>query len=938
MADCLGDSYDIEPVNDVAYVVSHAHDCRSIGAFPDTSPRVRWQHADAYTNAATGVNKGPNAYGWNYNGQPAPTMLHWYPDLGIGTATGQYQAAWNTTSNGGYVALGGEFPTVNGSPQQGLTRFSTSANAPDKVGPQYDVLPARPVPATTVTQVAPGAARVSFGSAWDKDNQNLTYQVYRDRGTAAEKLVKTIISSSNFWTVPTLSVEDPAVPNGTHTYQVRISDPFGNVLLSPESASFTSTAEPSAYAGQVAADGANHHWRLGETGTTAFDAAGTADGTTQSGVSRGVAGAIPGDPDKASSFNGTSTGYIAGGGTAAAAPSEFTVEAWFKTSVLTGGKIVGFGSARTGLSGTYDRHLYLDNTGRIQFGVFNAGTQLVSTPTGKAYNNGLWHHVAASLDSTGMKLYVDGQFVGSNAAATVAQAYQGWWRIGGDNLASWPNRPTSNFLNGQIDEVATYPNALSLAQVQEHYERGGGTVPNLPPVANFTPVATGLKVAFDGSTSNDADGTISSYAWDFGDGSPVGTGQKPNHTYTATGTYSVKLTVTDNDGATATTTKSVSVTNQNPSASFTATPDGTQVAFDASDSADADGTIASYAWDFGDDSTGSGKTVDHTYAGPGTYSVRLTVTDNAGGTDTQTKDVTITANQKPVAAFSSSSTDLRASFDGRASSDPDGSIASYSWDFGDGAAGTGATPEHTYAQAGTYTVELKVTDDDGAADTVSHGVVISAPIAADEFSRSLATGWGSADVGGAWTLTGSSSLFSVTDGSGNIKMAAAGSGPSAKLSTPSSTDTDLRLQFSFDKPPTGGGQFLRAVVRGDQTNGYAEKVWVSSSGAMTIYLTKIVNGTETDITSKAISGLTFQAGQAYDVRVQAWGSNPTNLRAKVWKSGDAEPSTWSVTGTDSTAALQGGGGVSIRAYLSGTATSAPVTMSVDHLIARPTGN
>ena len=79
-------------------------------------------------------------------------------------------------------------------------------------------------------------------------------------------------------------------------------------------------------------------------------------------------------------------------------------------------------------------------------------------------------------------------------------------------------------------------------------------------------------------------------------------------------------------------------------------------------------------------------------------------------------------NATPTAAFTSSAVNLAASFDGSGSSDPDGTIASYAWDFGDGDTGTGATPSHTYATAGTYTVKLTVTDNGGATDTVTKPV------------------------------------------------------------------------------------------------------------------------------------------------------------------------------------------------------------------------
>jgi PKD repeat protein len=145
------------------------------------------------------------------------------------------------------------------------------------------------------------------------------------------------------------------------------------------------------------------------------------------------------------------------------------------------------------------------------------------------------------------------------------------------------------------------------------------------------------------------------------------------------------------------------------------------VEFNASNSLDSDGSIASYTWDFGDGENGSGDTVSHTYTTTGTYSVALTVTDDSGDSTTATTEVTIgTGNQAPVADAMGPYTaivDQAVEFDGSGSSDPDGSIVSYDWDFGDGSNGSGVRPTHAYASKGTYNVSLTVTDDSNAVDS-----------------------------------------------------------------------------------------------------------------------------------------------------------------------------------------------------------------------------
>jgi PKD repeat protein len=144
-------------------------------------------------------------------------------------------------------------------------------------------------------------------------------------------------------------------------------------------------------------------------------------------------------------------------------------------------------------------------------------------------------------------------------------------------------------------------------------------------------------------------------------------------------------------------------------------------------SSDSDGSIVSRSWNFGDGTTSTATNPSKTYAAAGTYNVQLTVTDNGGLTGSMTKQVAVTAsNAAPTANFSFTTNGLTANFTD-ASSDSDGSIVSRSWNFGDGTASTSTNPSKTYAAAGTYTVQLTVTDDDGASNSTSKQVTVSAP-------------------------------------------------------------------------------------------------------------------------------------------------------------------------------------------------------------------
>jgi chitodextrinase len=294
------------------------------------------------------------------------------------------------------------------------------------------------------------------------------------------------------------------------------------------------------YGSTVYADSPSLYWRFGESaGTVAADSSGTGNtGAYFGAVTKPIAGGIPNTRNTAASFNGTD-GLVAST-TLFTNPQNYTAELWFNTTSTTGGKLIGFGSSQTGSSTNYDRHVYLQNDGKVVFGSYPGSTQTATSTA--AYNDGTWHHVVATQSSTaGMLLYIDGVLVADNPAVN-PQNYNGYWRVGGDNLTSWPGIPTTPYVTAKIDEVAVYPTALTEAQAKQHYAAATGT-----PIGLFTASTTGMTVGFNATSSSDPDGSISSYSWNFGDGT-TGTGATPSRTFTTPGPYDVTLTVTDNDG------------------------------------------------------------------------------------------------------------------------------------------------------------------------------------------------------------------------------------------------------------------------------------------------------------------------------------------------------------------------------------------------------
>lgn len=297
----------------------------------------------------------------------------------------------------------------------------------------------------------------------------------------------------------------------------------------------------------------------------------------------------------------------------------------------------------------------------------------------------------------------------------------------------------------------------------------------------------------------------------------------------------------------------------------------------------------------------------------------------------------VPANQPPLAAFTNTANNLAATFDGTTSSDPDGTIAGYAWDFGDSRTATGSKPSHTYANPGTYAVKLTVTDAQGATDSTTHPVTVTAPaqvtVASDDFSRTVGSGWGAADSGGAWT-TSSAGNFAVSSGAGLLTLKTAGSGPSIYLNSATSSVADLQFTVAADKAATGGGYYVAAVGRRVASVGdYRAKVHVYAGGQARLALTFATptNAETVLVVETVVPNLTVAAGDVVQVRFQATGTSSTTLRAKAWKVGSAEPATWTVSGTDSRAGMQTAGGVGVWTYISSSATNTPLVNRIDQV-------
>lgn len=229
------------------------------------------------------------------------------------------------------------------------------------------------------------------------------------------------------------------------------------------------------------------------------------------------------------------------------------------------------------------------------------------------------------------------------------------WDFNGDDI---PDRTTANssftYASAGAFEISlTVRDAEGLSHTKTSpitiAPADPGDPVNTPPTAGFTYICTEADCSFTSTSADAAPGSITTYAWDFGDGESADV-SNPSHSYTiaAPTDFTVSLTVTDNEGASAVATQTVSVVpptppNTPPTAGFTHVCDKDNCSFTSTSTDVAPGTIVTFAWDFGDGATADVANPSHRYAviNPTDFTVTLTVTDNEGATDVETQTITV---------------------------------------------------------------------------------------------------------------------------------------------------------------------------------------------------------------------------------------------------------------------------------------------------------
>ncbi|MGY4643602.1 right-handed parallel beta-helix repeat-containing protein [Cellulomonas sp. URHB0016] len=202
-----------------------------------------------------------------------------------------------------------------------------------------------------------------------------------------------------------------------------------------------------------------------------------------------------------------------------------------------------------------------------------------------------------------------------------------------------------------------------------------------------------------------------------------------------------------------------------------------------------------------------------------------------------------------------------------------------------------------------------------AATAMSPGVDASLqPYLLDAFGRTSTGGWGADAQAGTWTHAGSAAAFTVGGGYGTMTMPSTGGNYTSLLATAPTTDTEVQARVGLASKPAGGTSDLYVVGRAiDTTSGYRVKLRVAADGTTVASILR-VDGTAAKTVATSTAPLSLTPGKDLQVRFQVTGTGTTALRAKVWAVGTAEPADWTLSTTDTTAALQRDGGVAFTTY------------------------
>ncbi len=566
-----------------------------------------------------------------------------------------------------------------------------------------------------------------------------TYQVYVNATDNSGSITKSPTSTKTITDrPPTISFTESATSalTGTPiTLTISTADPDGTVTSlrvvwgdgTIDTLAGTSTIDSHAYTSTGNSQSA--------TFTVYVNATDNSGSTTKSSTSTKTINHTP----PTVSFNNSATTAPTG------APISLTISAVDPYGTITGIKVVWGDGTIDSLAGTvtYDNHsyslagsypVYANATDNANLTVKSAVS--MDTIIDRAPSVSFTESASTVPTSTTITLTISA----NDPDGTVSSLKVSW----GDGMVdTLPGSATSDSHSYSLaSSYSVYVNATDNANLTSKSDVAVKTIIDRPPTISFTEfattVSTGTPITLTISTS-DLDGTVTSLKVSWGDGtvhSLTGTTTSDSHSYTLAGSYEVYANATDNANLTTkSTTATETITDRHPIVSFTESattvPSETTITLTIS-STDPDGTLTGLkvVWGDGtiDNLASTATSAGHSFSLAGSYAVYLNATDNAGLTTQSSISTKTITDRPPVAVLYKTTTSALTGdvvgFGASASTDPDGGITGYAWNFGDGITGSGAGISHSYAAPGTYTVILTVTDNSGNTNTATTTMTI----------------------------------------------------------------------------------------------------------------------------------------------------------------------------------------------------------------------
>jgi PKD repeat protein len=490
------------------------------------------------------------------------------------------------------------------------------------------------------------------------------------------------------------------------------------------------------------------------------------------------------------------------------------------------------------------------------------------------------HDGGDSIERNSIRIFVDG--VNQTSYFTKVGASGTWttWAIG-DILTYTPAICSSP--PQKVDVI--YNDGTNSVPVSSGFfgsVPSSGVIPPIPPlaVADFsaTPLSgiSPLAVSFTDASTGPPD----SWSWTFGDigAGNTSTSPSPAHTYMTAGTYSVNLTVFSFDGInTLIKTNYITVYPPPPVASFFGTPVSGAPGLVVSFTDTSTGTPTSWNWNFGDIGAGNTSTLQnpsHTYTTAGTYSVNLTAT-TAGGSNTLIKTNYITIVIPPVASFTGTPRSGPAPLVVTFTDASTGAPTSWNWSFGDGTVSSLQSPAKTYTTAGTYSVNLTVTNLGGSSSLVRTNYIYVPVCFRDDFNdNSISSSW--TFFSGTWVESGGV-LSQTSPATADPKKAIISN--SGLTFGPNLTITaKVRIDSWIDGDMARGGVSL--FTNTADGNGF-NLLFHNNHNSLQFLNDKVA--------WSAVNTFTFTNSNWYWFKLNMTSGT---LYGKVWQDGGTEPSNW----------------------------------------------